>query len=117
MILTATKLTAAQLISFAMREYLPSMPMTAATFIRRVFTIHGRNETHPGEELVIFYESPCDYESPRDYESPHDYESPRDPAVNYACCVCRLNSRDLCRNEYALRFAFEPELARARRAD
>jgi len=93
MILTATKLTAAQLISFAMREYLPSMPMTATTFIRRVFTIHGRKETSPGEELIVFY------------------ENPRDPAVNDAlqAAAGRLNSRALCRGDRALRFVVESE--------
>lgn len=101
MILTATKLTAAQLISFAMREYLPSMPMTAATFIRRVLTIHGRKEIRPGEELVVFY------------------ENPRDPAVNDAlhAASARLNSRGLRRGDCALRFAVEPEPARDRRVD
>jgi hypothetical protein len=34
-ILTATKLTALQLISFAVREYLPTMPMTPQTFLIR----------------------------------------------------------------------------------
>jgi hypothetical protein len=37
-ILTAVKLTAAQLISFVLREYLPSMPMTPQTFVQRVHT-------------------------------------------------------------------------------
>ena len=41
-ILTATKLTALQLISFALREYLPSMPMTPQTFIQRVLSVRGR---------------------------------------------------------------------------
>jgi len=96
MILTATKLTAAQLISFAMREYLSSMPMTTTTFIRRVFSVHGRKETRPGEELIVFY------------------ENPRDPAVNDALHVAsaRLNSRDLRRGDRALRFTVEPEPAR-----
>lgn len=101
MILTATKLTAAQLISFALREYLPSMPMTTATFIRRVLTIHGRKEIRPGEELVVFY------------------ENPRDPAVNdalHAACA-RLNSRDLRRDARSLRFTVEPEPARGSRVD
>lgn len=62
MILTATKLTAAQLISFAIREYLPSMTMTAETFCRRVFSIPGRKEVEPEEERVSFYENPRDKE-------------------------------------------------------
>jgi DNA-directed RNA polymerase specialized sigma24 family protein len=43
-ILTAAKLTAAQLISFVMREYLPSMPMTPQTFVQRVLCVHVRKE-------------------------------------------------------------------------
>ena len=62
MILTATKLTAAQLISFAIREYLPSMKMTAETFCRRVFSIQGRKEIEDDEERVFFYENPRDKE-------------------------------------------------------
>jgi hypothetical protein len=100
MIHTATKLTAAQLISFAMREYLPSIPMTATTFIRRVFTIRGRKETSSCEELIVFY------------------ENPRDPAVNDAlqAAAGRLNSRTLHRGGHALRFVVEPEPATDRRA-
>ena len=92
MILTATKLTAAQLIAFILREYLPSTPMTPETFLRRVFTIHGRKEIGETEERVVLY------------------ENPRDPLVNdalrHACA--RINWRELRRNGRALRFAVEP---------
>jgi len=40
-VLTATKLAAAFLIAFVLREYLGSMPMTAATFVARVLSIQG----------------------------------------------------------------------------
>lgn len=92
MLLTATKLTAAQRISFALREYLPSMPMTPETFLRRVFTVHGRKELRPGEERVVLY------------------ENPRDPLVNEALrdACARLNPRALQRDGRTLRFAVEP---------
>jgi len=92
MILTATKLTALQLISFAMRVYLTGMPMTADTFISRVFPLRGRKELEPDEERVVFY------------------ENPRDPEVTAALTdVCRrLNQRDLQREGRRLRYALEP---------
>lgn len=91
-ILTATKLTALQLISFALREYLPTMPMTPQTFVQRVLSVRGRKETSPEEELVVFY------------------ENPRDPAVNDALrdACGRLNRRKLLRDDCRLRFAVEP---------
>jgi len=92
-ILTATKLTAAQLISFVLREYLPSLPMTPATFLQRVFTIHGRKELREATELIVFY------------------ENPRDPVVNdllrEACTL--LNKRELSREDRALSFAVESQ--------
>ncbi len=90
-ILTAAKLTAAQLISFALREYLPSMPMTPHTFVSRVFGLHGRKELHPAEEHVIFD------------------ENPRDPEVNAAVAdACRrLNQRKLQRAGRRLRYSVE----------
>lgn len=90
-ILTATKLTAVQLISFALREYLPSMPMTPQTFRQRVLSISGRKEISDDQELVVFY------------------ENPRDALVNDAlrdACV-RLNRRALRRDDRRLRFAVE----------
>jgi len=53
-ILTATKLTALQLISFALREYLPTMPMTPQTFIQRVLYVRGRKHIDRDHELVAF---------------------------------------------------------------
>jgi hypothetical protein len=91
-ILTATKLTALQLISFALREYLPTMPMTPATFVQRVLSVRGRKETSQDQELVVFY------------------ENPRDPVVNDALrdACARLNRRKLNRDDRRLRFAVEP---------
>jgi hypothetical protein len=95
-ILTATKLTALQLISFVLREYLPTMPMTPATFVQRVLSVRGRKETSPDHELVTFY------------------ENPRDPAVNDALrdACDRLNRRKLLRDDRRLSFAVEPPPAR-----
>lgn len=90
-ILTATKLTAVQLISFALREYLPAMPMTPHTFLQRVLSISGRKEISDDQELVVFY------------------ENPRDALVNDAlrdACE-RLNRRALRRDDRRLRFAVE----------
>ena len=90
-ILTATKLTAAQLISFALREYLPSMPMSPHTFVTRVFGLSGRKELHPTEEHIVFV------------------ENPRDPEVNAAVAdACRrLNERKLQREGRRLRYSVE----------
>jgi len=91
MILTATKLTAIQLISFASREYLPELPMTPETFVSRVFSLRGRKELEPNIERVIFY------------------ENQRDPdvttAVQDACR--RLNQRTLQRDGRRLRYSIE----------
>lgn len=94
-ILTATKLTAAQLISFVAREYLSSFAMTPETFIQRVFTIHGRKELREREELIVFY------------------ENPRDPAVNNALHdACEhLNKRILQREGRTLRFVVENRIS------
>lgn len=94
-ILTATKLTAAQLICFVLREYLASLAMTPETFVQRVFTIHGRKELRTNEELVVLY------------------ENPRDPAVNSAlrdACAC-LNNRQLRREGRVLRFSVENRIS------
>jgi len=91
-ILTATKLTALQLISFALREYLPSMPMTPQTFIQRVLSVRGRKQIDRDQELIVLY------------------ENPRDPLVNEALrdACSRLNRRALQREDRRLRFAVEP---------
>jgi hypothetical protein len=90
-ILTATKLTAVQLISFVLREYLPAMPMTPHTFLQRVLSISGRKEIRDDQELVVFY------------------ENPRDALVNDALrdACTRLNRRALRRDDRRLRFAIE----------
>jgi hypothetical protein len=92
MILTAIKLTAAQLIAFALREYLPMMPMTTETFVRRVFSIKGRREITCDEERVIFYENTRD---------------PRVMAALRDACV-RLNERGLQRLGRRLRYDVAP---------
>ena len=91
-ILTATKLTAVQLITFALREYLSAMPMTPHTFLTRILSIRGRKEISHGQELVVFY------------------ENPRDALVNDALrnACARLNWRALHRAGRRLRFAVEP---------
>jgi hypothetical protein len=91
-ILTATKLTAAQLINFALREYVPVMPMTPATFVSRVFPLRGRKVIEQDTEHVIFY------------------ENPRDPEVSAALqdACNRLNKRALHRGGRRLRYAVEP---------
>jgi hypothetical protein len=91
-ILTAAKLTAAQLISFVLREYLPSMPMTPQTFVQRVLSVRGRKEITHDHELVVLY------------------ENPRDPLINEAlrkACE-RISQRNLHRGNRKLRFAVEP---------
>jgi hypothetical protein len=100
-ILTATKLTALQLISFALREYLPSMPMTPQTFIQRVLSIPGRKQIDRVQELVVFY------------------ENPRDPQINEALhdACTRLNKRALQRNGRTVRFAIEQAPAKSKRFD
>jgi hypothetical protein len=91
-ILTATKLTALQLILFVIREYLVGYSMTAMTFISRLLTTRGRLIRRPTEEIVIFY------------------ENPRDPEMAGALRVAaeRLNSRGLAREGRALRYVVEP---------
>jgi hypothetical protein len=100
-ILTATKLTALQLISFALREYLPSMPMTPQTFVQRILSIRGRKEIDRDQELVVLY------------------ENPRDLRVNEALrdACSQLNGRALCREDRRLRFTVEPAPAKHSRFD
>jgi len=90
-ILTATKLTAMQLLSFVRREYLPTMPMTPHTFLQRVLSISGREEIQDDQELVVFYENPRD--------------TPVNDALRDACT--RLDRRALRRDDWRLRFAVE----------
>lgn len=92
-VLTATKLVAALLIAFVVREYFPSMPMTPQTFISRVLSIRGRRVVRANEELVVFY------------------ENPRDPDINDALhSACdRLNARALHRDGKAVRYVCESQ--------
>ena len=96
-ILTALKLTALQLISFVLREYLPSFPMTPQTFIQRILSIPGRKEISHDQELVVFY------------------ENPRDPRINEALgeACAQLNHRGLRRDSRRLQFAVESPLAQS----
>jgi hypothetical protein len=91
-ILTATKLTALQLIVFVIREYLVGSSMTAMTFIARLFTTRGRLVRRPDEEFIIFY------------------ENPRDPEMGHVLrlAVECLNRRGLSREGRILRYAVEP---------
>ena len=87
-VLTAAKLTCALLITFALREYLVTMPMTPHTFVSRLFGIRGRREVRHDEERIYFY------------------QNPRDPEVNAAladACL-RLNKRRLSLGERQLRY-------------
>lgn len=90
-VLTATKLTASLLLTFAIREYLPSFPMTPQTFISRVLPLRGRRVLREDTEVVSFY------------------ENSRDPEVNEAlrdACI-RLNRRQLQRDGRCLRYTVE----------
>jgi hypothetical protein len=90
-ILTSTKLTCLLLISFVLREYLPTISMTPQTFVSRVFGIRGRRERRAGEDSVIFY------------------ANPRDPEVTEALqeACKRLNARKLVRDERCIRYYVE----------
>jgi hypothetical protein len=90
-ILTATKLTASLLLTFAIREYLPSLPMTPQTFTTRVLPIRGRRVIRETTETVTFYENARDREV---NEALHD-----------ACA--RLNRRRLRRDGRAIRYVVE----------
>lgn len=91
MVLTAAKLSLALLITFVLREYLPSDRMSTETFLRRLLTVRGRRELTPHRERIVFY------------------ENPRDPRINAALAeACeQLNKRDLVRDDRGLRFALE----------
>lgn len=91
-VLTAIKLTAAQLIAFVVRMYLVAMPMTAETFLSRVLTYKGRREIGIEQERVVFY------------------QNPRDPQVNAALVqACqRLNERGLSRAGKRLIYEIRP---------
>jgi len=90
-VLTAVKLAVAFLITFALKEYLVSKPMTAAAFVAHVLSIRGRREIRPDEERIVFY------------------RNPRDPEINEVlskACV-RLNERNLQRGGRRLRYDLE----------
>jgi predicted nucleic acid-binding Zn-ribbon protein len=91
-ILTATKLTALQLIVFVLREYLVGYSMTPLTFVSRLLTTKGRLIRRESEEVIVFY------------------ENPRDPEMIGALRVAveRLNSRGLTRHGRILRYVVEP---------
>ncbi len=90
-VLTSTKLTAAQLISFVLREYVPEQPMSPQTFVARVLPIRGRKHVTRDSETIIFD------------------ENPRDPDVTkalVAACKC-LNKRRLTRDDRRLHYKVE----------
>ncbi|MBN2465015.1 helix-turn-helix domain-containing protein [candidate division WOR-3 bacterium] len=93
MILTALKLTAAQLIAFVLREYLPSMKMTPETFKTRVLPTRGRREIYETNERVVFY------------------ANPRDPQVNAALSLAcqRLNERNIIREDRLVIYMVEDD--------
>jgi hypothetical protein len=90
-ILTAMKLALALLITFVLREYVPSDRMTTETFIYRLVRTRGRRELTKHRELIVFY------------------ANPRDPRINAALAEARdqLNRRALVRDDRELRFALE----------
>jgi hypothetical protein len=90
-VLTAMKLAAAFLITFVLREYLGSKPMTAGAFVAHVLSIRGRREIRPDEERIVFY------------------KNPRDPEINevLAKACARLNERNLQRGGRRLSYTLE----------
>jgi hypothetical protein len=90
-VLTAMKLTLAMLITFVLREYLPSAGMGTETFLNRIFRLRGRRETTADREHIVIY------------------ENPRDPRANAAIVeACNiLNARALVRDDRTLSFAVE----------
>lgn len=90
-IFTAMKLALTMLTTFALREYLPSMPMLPQTFLSRVMCLQGRREIGAQEEVVIFY------------------ENPRDPEITGALrAACdTLNKRRLKRDDRSLHYRME----------
>ncbi|MFC1610107.1 hypothetical protein ACFL6C_04065 [Myxococcota bacterium] len=90
-VLTSTKLTAAQLISFVLREYLSAQPMSPQTFVARVLPVRGRKEVTHDSETIIFH------------------ENPRDPDVTESLAVAckRLNKRGLMRDGRSLHYKVE----------
>lgn len=93
MVLTALKLTAAQLIAFVLREYLPSMKMTPDTFKTRVLPTRGRREVYETYERVVFY------------------ANPRDPQVNAALAMAcqRLNERNIIRDNRRVEYRVQDD--------
>lgn len=90
-VLTAMKLALALLITFVLREYVPSDRMSTGTFLYRLLTTRGRRELTKHRERIVFY------------------ANPRDPRINAALAeACsQLNSRCLVRDDRELLFALE----------
>ena len=85
------KLALALLITFVLREHVPSDRMSTETSIYRLLTARGRRELTTHRERIVFYANPRD---------------PRiDAALSEACDL--LNRRGLVRDERELRFALE----------
>ena len=90
-VLTAMKLALALLITFVLREYVPSDRMSTETFLYRLLTTRGRRELTKHRERIVFY------------------LNPRDPRTNAALAeACdQFNRRGLVRDKRELRFALE----------
>ena len=88
MIHTATKLTAAHLITYAIRQYLGDRNMTSQTLLSRVLPFRGRREVYKTSERVVFYENPRD---------------PEMTALLKEACH-RLNKRKLARDDRTITY-------------
>jgi hypothetical protein len=91
MILTATKLAAANLITFVLREYLGDKNMTPQTFVSRVLSFRGRREVYKDQERVLFYENERDPEMTQALQEACRRLNKRklkrdDRTVTYCCC-------------------------------
>lgn len=90
-ILTANKLAAAGLITYALREYFHDTPMTPATIVDRLLGMKGRREVTAETEHVVIY------------------TNPRDPEMsNRVAAACeRINMRKIVRLGRRLTYAVE----------
>lgn len=91
MILTATKLAAANLIAFVLREYLGDKNMTPQTFVSRMLTFRGRREVYKEHECVLFYDNERDPEMTQALHEACRTLNKRklkrdDRTVTYCCC-------------------------------
>lgn len=92
-ILTASKLALSLLITFAIREFMPTTALSPLTFLSRIFVLRGRREIAAASETVVFYENPRDPEVTA--------------AIRTACGI--LNNRRLQRDGRSLSYRVEAE--------